>query len=214
MATQAAVMAGFTTTCLVELNIPDSTSFITRSLLHCSAIISISANITCVSLSTITNIWGSSKALRGKDGSMDEAVEGINNERDIIFRCFSIGLLGNLLTIFMACLIIMSFPVNLFGAFIVSFTAFFIYTNFIRIQKKFYLNNTVRLDDLTSYNPTYYDKNSNDNSDNNNESSSSDHINHHHNHLNKNHVNLSYKSLLNTSSSSTNRVRRSALDIV
>ncbi len=76
MATQAAVLAGFTTTCLIEIHIPDNTSVYAKAILHFSAIISICANISCVSLSTITTIWGSGMALRGKDGSMDEAVEG------------------------------------------------------------------------------------------------------------------------------------------
>jgi hypothetical protein len=77
MATQAAVLAGFTTTCLIEIHIPDNASVYAKAILHFSAIISICANISCVSLSTITTIWGSGMALRGKDGSMDEAVEGL-----------------------------------------------------------------------------------------------------------------------------------------
>lgn len=42
---------------------------------------SICSNLTCVSLSTITTIWGSGKALRGRDGSMDEAVDAMSTER-------------------------------------------------------------------------------------------------------------------------------------
>ncbi len=99
MATQAAVLAGFTTTCLIEIVIPKDTHKIAKSFFHISAIVSICANITCVSLSTITTIWGSGKALRGKDGSMDEAVDGISKERNLIFQSFAIGLAGNLCTV-------------------------------------------------------------------------------------------------------------------
>ena len=50
-------------------------------------------------MSTIVSVWGSSKALRGLDGAMDEAVDGIHAERDFIFKCFAYGLLGNLSTV-------------------------------------------------------------------------------------------------------------------
>jgi len=151
MATQAAVLAGFTTTCLIEIHIPDKTPRFAVCFLHFAAVVSICANITCVSLSTITSIWGSGKALRGKDGSMDEAVDGMNKERGLIFFAFSLGLLGNLSTVLCACLIIMDFPFSIFAASIVLFTAYQIYSNAQRIQNRFMLVETVRLDDLTNY---------------------------------------------------------------
>ena len=86
MGTQAAVLAGFTTTCLIEITIPPEADKYAVCFLHLLSVLSIAANITCVSLSTMTTIWGSSKALRGKDGSMDEAVDGISKERSLMFR--------------------------------------------------------------------------------------------------------------------------------
>jgi len=151
MATQAAVLAGFTTTCLIEISIPPDAHPLAKSCLHISAIFSICSNIACVSLSTITNIWGSGKALRGKDGSMDEAVEGINSERELIFRMFAFGLGGNLCTVLCACFITMSSPINFLAASMVLFTAYMIYSNALRIQKKFHLTDAVRLDDLTAF---------------------------------------------------------------
>lgn len=151
MATQAAVLAGFTTTCLIEINIPADAHPFAKSCLHISAIFSICSNIACVSLSTITNIWGSGKALRGKDGSMDEAVEGINSERELIFRTFAFGLGGNLCTVLCACFITMEYPINFAAAAIVLYTAYLIYANATRIQKKFHLIDAVRLDDLTAF---------------------------------------------------------------
>ena len=154
MATQAAVLAGFTTTCLIEIHIPVSnTPKLAVYFLHFSAVVSICSNIACVSLSTITSIWGSGKALRGKDGSMDEAVDGMNKERGLIFFAFSLGLLGNLSTVMGACLIIMEFPMSFIASLIVLFTAWQIFSNARRIQKRFLLTETVRLDDLTNYPP-------------------------------------------------------------
>lgn len=152
MATQAAVLAGFTTTCIIEITIPDTANFYMKSLLHICGIVSICSNITCVSMSTITTIWGSGKALRGTDGSMDEAVEGINSERGLIFNAFALGLAGNLCTILCACFMIMEPPVSFVCASILLYTCWMIYSNARRIQAKFALNDTVRLDDLTSYN--------------------------------------------------------------
>lgn len=151
MATQAAVLAGFTTTCLIEISIPPDAHPLAKNCLHISAIFSICSNIACVSLSTITNIWGSGKALRGKDGSMDEAVEGINAERALIFRAFAFGLCGNLCTVLFACFITMSMPINFVAATMVLYTAYLIYGNAIRIQKKFHMADVVRLDDLTAF---------------------------------------------------------------
>lgn len=152
MATQAAVLAGFTTTCIIEISIPDDANIYVKGLLHICGIVSICSNIACVSLSTITTIWGSGKALRGHDGSMDEAVEGINNERGLIFTAFAVGLGGNLCTILCACFIIMDYPMSLICGGILVYTCWLIYSNAKRIQAKFALGEAVRLDDLTSYN--------------------------------------------------------------
>jgi hypothetical protein len=156
MATQAAVLAGFTTTCLIEISIPENANVVAKNFLHIAAIVSICSNITCVSLSTITNMWGSGKALRGKDGSMDEAVEGINDERALIFRSFAFGLAGNLCTVLAACFITMEHPISLFASIIVLFTAWIIYSNATRIQRKFFIAEAIRLDDLTRF-PTKHD---------------------------------------------------------
>ncbi|RYG99010.1 hypothetical protein EON65_50775 [archaeon] len=160
MATQAAVLAGFTTTCLIEISIPEKTDPYIKGLLHMSAIFSICSNIACVSLATITTIWGSGKALRGKDGSMDEAVEGINSERDLIFKFFASGLTGNLLTVLFACCIVMDSFVACLASLFVLYTAWMIYANATRIQKKFFISEGVRLDDLTNYPALSLDANS------------------------------------------------------
>lgn len=109
MATQAAVLAGFTTTCLIEITIPSNCHYYITTALHISGAVSICANIACVSLATMVSIWGSGKALRGRDGSMDEAVDGMMQERDLIFSTFAIGLCGNLCTV-MAGMFVFLYP--------------------------------------------------------------------------------------------------------
>eukprot|EP01041_Mallomonas_annulata_P004976 gene4976-9948_t len=153
LGTQSAVLAGFTTTCFIEISLPDTVHILAKSLIHLFAVISICSNITCVSLSTIVSVWGSSKALRGVDGSMDEAVDGMSAECDIIFKAFGLGLAGNLCTVLAACWILMTPPMAIMATFIIMFTAWTIISNFTRIRKRFQLNEVVALDDLTRAHP-------------------------------------------------------------
>ena len=81
VATQAALLAGFSMAFLemsVHLKI-DGEQFhpIPRACLHAFATISICANIFVVSLITFVSVWGSGKALRGKDGSMGKVVSAV-----------------------------------------------------------------------------------------------------------------------------------------
>ena len=146
----AAILAGFTTTCLIELRYPENFrfSFLIASL-HLSSIISICANLACVSLATITSIWGSGKALRGLDGSMDEAVETMAKEKTLVLKFFGLGLVTNMIAIFSSCFIIMTPPFSFISALVVAFTGYIIASNSLRITKKFALSESVRLDDLT-----------------------------------------------------------------
>lgn len=149
--TQAAVMAGFTTTCFIEISIPETAHPIPKNLLHFAAVMSICFNLTCVSLSTIVSVWGSGMALRGKDGSMDFAVAGMGMERDIIFRSFFSGLFCNLCTIVFASWILMDSTLATFSTILITYSMWIIYTNSKRITKKFQLVQATRLDDLTGY---------------------------------------------------------------
>ena len=54
---------------------------LTKGLLHLFSTMCICANIFVVSIITFVSVWGSGKALRGKDGSMSMVVEGMNKER-------------------------------------------------------------------------------------------------------------------------------------
>ena len=150
MGTQAAVLAGFTTTCLIEITIPPDADPWAVCLLHLMSVISIAANISCVSLSTMTTIWGSSKALRGKDGSMDEAVDGISEERSLIFNSFALGLAGNLCTVLAACIVLMDEYTVILASLAIVYAGFLIYKNSRRILLKFDLIEATRLDDLTN----------------------------------------------------------------
>ena len=71
-------------------------------------------------------MWGSGKALRGKDGSMDEAVDGMHNERAFIFGCFGVGLITTLLALMSASWILMTLEVAMVATLGISWCIFVI----------------------------------------------------------------------------------------
>ena len=146
VATQAALLAGFSMAFLemsVHLQNPEFHP-IPRGLLHVFSTISISANVFVVSLITFVSVWGSGKALRGRDGSMGKVVEGMNTERWLIFRCFGVGLLSLLLGVACSTWLLMN-PVVAGGCTaIILFTAFQLVSNAARIFGKFELKQAAK----------------------------------------------------------------------
>ena len=108
---QAAIMAGFTLTTFVEIDLPPNKPT-AKTMLHTFVTISICANLVCVATVTFVSVWGSGKALRGKDGSMDIAVDGMNAERTLIFAAFAIGTLACLGCLFSAAWVLMETEVR------------------------------------------------------------------------------------------------------
>ena len=96
VATQAALLAGFSMAFL-EMSVHlHGTHYnpVAKGLLHLFATICICTNIYVVSVITFVSVWGSGKALRGRDGSMAKVVDGMNKERWLIFITFGIGLIS------------------------------------------------------------------------------------------------------------------------
>ena len=88
VATQAALLAGFSMAFL-EMSVHlhgEHHNYVAKAALHLFSTICICANVFTVSVITFVSVWGSGKALRGKDGSMDYAVDEMNNERNFIVR--------------------------------------------------------------------------------------------------------------------------------
>lgn len=86
VATQAALLAGFSMAFL-EMSVHlHGVHFnpVAKALLHLFATTCVCANIFVVSIITFVSVWGSGKALRGRDGSMSVVVEGMNKERSVL----------------------------------------------------------------------------------------------------------------------------------
>ena len=95
--TQAAVLAGFSVTALVEFGAPESASRCLKFLFYVSVVASLAANVLCVGQTTLLSVYGSSLATRGPDGAMVQAVDGMYGLRRRIFRLFNAGMFSVLL---------------------------------------------------------------------------------------------------------------------
>ena len=109
--TQSAVLAGFAMTSFAEIDLPHNAFYAQKACLHLFVTVSICSNLLCTATTTFVSVWGSGKALRGKDGSMDQAVDGMHAERAFIFSCFGVGLITTLLALMSAAWILMTFEV-------------------------------------------------------------------------------------------------------
>mmetsp|Transcript_20448 Transcript_20448/g.57872 ORF Transcript_20448/g.57872 Transcript_20448/m.57872 type:complete len:232 (+) Transcript_20448:103-798(+) len=105
--TQAAVLAGFAVTALVEFHVPASANAVLTGLFYIFSVVTLVANLRCVSMTTCITVMGTGLALRGPDGSMVKAVEGMYTQRLSVFTCFGIGITSSLLTTVCICCLVM-----------------------------------------------------------------------------------------------------------
>jgi hypothetical protein len=152
VATQAALLAGFATAFL-EMSVHlHALHFnpLAKGLLHLFSTICISANVFVVSVITFVSVWGSGKALRGRDGSMSVVVEGMNKERNLIFWTFGVGLVSLLFAVAASTWLLMQREVALISTMILLSTCYALLKNALRIFKKFELRQgeVVRFSDM------------------------------------------------------------------
>jgi len=145
--TQSAVLAGFAMTSFAEIDLPHNAFYAQKACLHLFVTISICANLMCTASTTFVSVWGSGKALRGKDGSMDEAVDGMHAERAFIFSCFGVGLIATLMALMSAAWILMTLEVAILATMGISWCIFTIMRQARRIYSKFGLTP----DDVTTF---------------------------------------------------------------
>ena len=75
---------------------------------YVSSIISLSANILCVANTTFLSVWGTGLAMRGPDGSMARAVDGMYQLRRNVFSLFGLGMMALLVTAIFGSWILMN----------------------------------------------------------------------------------------------------------
>eukprot|EP00741_Cyanophora_paradoxa_P007412 tig00001128_g7171.t1 len=95
LATQAALLAGFSYTGL-QIDFPDldARMMLLRALYYFISTMSMGLNLLTVCNATFCNMFGPGLALRGPDGSMHRAVDGMNYERNWTFKFFCAGMVS------------------------------------------------------------------------------------------------------------------------
>ncbi|CAK9036881.1 unnamed protein product [Durusdinium trenchii] len=78
--TQAAVLAGFAVCMLAKIDVPDSINPVLMALYYAFAVVNLMGNLACVSVVASVNILGTSLGLRGPDGSMRQAADGMHQQ--------------------------------------------------------------------------------------------------------------------------------------
>lgn len=90
--TQAALLAGFAYSGLTQVSIPEEANFWVRLLYISVTVMAMCFEIIAVLNTTLLAIVGPGLALRGPDGSMHPAVDGMMAEYKHALSCFKLGL--------------------------------------------------------------------------------------------------------------------------
>ena len=104
------------------------------------------ANILVVAQTTILSVLGASLALRGPDGSMMTATDGLYHERAIVFRAFGYGLVLTIGSVVMCVWLHLHWEASLVCCAISVFTINKMRTTYYRIVKKFDFDESMTVD--------------------------------------------------------------------
>lgn len=143
--TQVAVLASLDVTKFIEFQPPNDSEWgdaylIPRTLkfFYYIAITSaFCANILVVSQTTMLSLYGSSLALRGPDGSMIVATDGLYEEQRTVFYAFRVGLACTVGSVVLVVWLMLSPKATLVCMSITIFTGFQIYSQYLRVIKNF-----------------------------------------------------------------------------
>lgn len=148
--TQAAVLAGFTVTAFIEFDCPDDTSRLLKFLYYMAAIVSLSANILCVANTTFLSVWGTGLAMRGPDGSMARAVDGMYQLRRNVFALFGVGMMALLVTAIFGSWLLMDPEAALASTMLLVYAIYLTFKSYRSITLMFHFDedDAVNFDDL------------------------------------------------------------------
>mmetsp|Transcript_5391 Transcript_5391/g.10268 ORF Transcript_5391/g.10268 Transcript_5391/m.10268 type:complete len:245 (-) Transcript_5391:30-764(-) len=156
--TQAAVLTAVCITMFIEFQPPtwssdfDLPHLLPRFIKFCyytSIVYALCCNLAVVSHTTVLAVLGTSLALRGPDGSMIVATEGLYAERKRIFTQFGKGLLAAIASAFFACFLILHWETAVLASGICVYTAKSIIDFFNRVRKNFDFDENTEAIDLS-----------------------------------------------------------------
>ena len=145
--TQAAVLAGLDITMFIEFQPPPTESWgmgnlanLARFLKFLYYIMIVSAfcsNMMVVAHTTALSVLGAGMALRGPDGSMMTATDGLYEERKTVFSVFGIGLACTVGSVVLCVWLILHWEAALVCMLVTMYTCCKIYRNYQRVIQRF-----------------------------------------------------------------------------
>eukprot|EP00550_Attheya_septentrionalis_P005960 CAMPEP_0198291462 /NCGR_PEP_ID=MMETSP1449-20131203/8983_1 /TAXON_ID=420275 /ORGANISM="Attheya septentrionalis, Strain CCMP2084" /LENGTH=312 /DNA_ID=CAMNT_0043990103 /DNA_START=206 /DNA_END=1142 /DNA_ORIENTATION=+ len=143
--TQAAVLAGLDVTMFIEFNPPDNAAWgalemwarALKFFYYVFITVAFCCNILVVSQTTLLSVMGAGLALRGPDGSMMTATDGLYEERKSVFAAFAYGLATTVASVVLCVWLILSWEAALVCMSISIYTGYIIYANYKRIAQRF-----------------------------------------------------------------------------
>lgn len=157
--TQAAVLAGLDITMFIEFNPPHNNEWgedmklfprILKFLYYITITSAFCANMIVVSHTTALSVLGAGMALRGPDGSMMTATDGLYEERRAVFGIFGIGLACTVGSVVICVWVFLQWEAALCCMMITMMTCRIIWKNYKRVQQRFDFdeNDTVDFRDI------------------------------------------------------------------
>lgn len=153
--TIAAVLAGLDITMFIEFNPPSDPTWgqemvnvarFLKFLYYITIVAAFCANMIVVSQTTTLTVLGAGMALRGPDGSMMTATDGLYDERNSVFTTFAIGLANTVGSVTLCVWLILHWEAALCCMIIVLITCRTIYMNYKRVARRFSFDESETVD--------------------------------------------------------------------
>ena len=152
--TQAAVLAGLDITMFIEFSPPGEAEWgeymhIGRTLKMCYFGVIVGAfcaNMLVVAHCTALSVLGAGLALRGPDGSMMVATDGLYEERKTVFRIFALGLALTVGSVLLSVWLLLYWEAALVCWLLTLMTLRQMYRNYVRVSQRFGYDESLTVD--------------------------------------------------------------------
>jgi len=155
--TQAAVLASLDVTMFIEFQPPHDSEWgmvgyshliprVLKFFYYCLITTAFCCNLLVVAQTTMLSVLGTGLALRGPDGSMITATDGLYCERKPIYLAFGVGLATTIASVLVVVWLILSPEAALICMSITCFTCMRLYKSYLRIQETFEFDESETVD--------------------------------------------------------------------
>lgn len=153
--TQAAVLAGLDITMFIEFQPPENLNWgegaewlprLLKFLYYITIVSAFCANMIVVSHTTTLSVLGAGMALRGPDGSMMTATDGLYEERRSVFKIFGFGLACTVGSVVVCVWLILHWESALVCMIMTLLTCRKIHQNYLRVMHRFSFDESETVD--------------------------------------------------------------------